>query len=88
MNVLSTARALDEGANLPRVTFAIIAAGTSKEKSQIQRLGRIIRYEDDKEALLIRLYAKGTKDEQWLKSSQWRYETVYIDEPNEILDYA
>jgi len=88
VNVLSTARALDEGANLPRVTFAIIAAGTSKEKSQIQRLGRIIRYEDDKEALLIRLYAKGTKDEQWLKSSQWRYETVYIDEPNEILDYA
>lgn len=88
VNVLSAARALDEGANLPRVTYAIIAAGTSKEKSQIQRLGRIIRYEDDKRAVLIRLYAKGTKDEQWLKSSQNRYNAVYIDSPDEILEYA
>lgn len=88
VNVLSTAKALDEGANLPRLTYAIIAAGTSKEKSQIQRLGRIIRYEDDKEALLIRLYAKNTKDETWLRQSQWRYETFYIDEPKEILDYV
>ena len=88
VNVLSTARALDEGANLPRVTYAIIAAGTSKEKSQIQRLGRIIRYEDGKEALLIRLYAKGTKDEQWLRTSQYKYNAVYIDSPDEIIDYA
>lgn len=88
VNVLSTAKALDEGANLPRVTYAIIAAGTSKEKTQIQRLGRIIRYEDDKEALLIRLYAKGTKDEQWLRQSQWRYNTVDIDSPDKILYYA
>lgn len=88
VNVLSTARALDEGANLPRVTYAIIAAGTSKEKSQIQRLGRIIRYEDGKSALLVRLYAKNTKDEQWLKTSQYKYNAVYINSPDEILDYA
>ena len=88
VKVLSAAKALDEGANLPRVTYAVIAAGTSKEKSQIQRLGRIIRYEDDKEAVLIRLYAKHTKDEQWLKSSQYKYDPIFINSPNEILNYV
>ena len=44
--------------------------------------------EDGKEALLIRLYAKGTKDEQWLRTSQYKYNAVYIDSPDEIIDYA
>lgn len=84
VRIILAARALDEGANLSRVSYAIIAAGYSGERQTIQRLGRIIRWEEGKEAILIRLYSKGTRDEAWVKKSQENYDSNYISSLKEI----
>jgi superfamily II DNA or RNA helicase len=74
VNILVSAKRLNEGADFPYVSFAIIQAGTSSKLVQTQQLGRIIRVEEGKQAFLIRLYVPGTKDEAWLSQSQ-RYMT-------------
>ncbi len=84
--LLSAAMALDEGFNLPNLNFAIIAAGTSKERSFIQRLGRIIRKVPDKKAILVRLYVKDTKDEEWLRNSQKGFKVKFINKISEIYE--
>jgi superfamily II DNA or RNA helicase len=71
INVLVSAKKLNEGADFPYVSFAIIHAGTSSDLVQTQQLGRIIRLEEGKQAILIRLYVPGTKDESWLRWSQY-----------------
>ncbi|MEK6861678.1 MAG: helicase-related protein, partial [Nanoarchaeota archaeon] len=84
VRLISAATALDEGLNIPNLKFAVIAAGTSKERSFIQRLGRIIRLLPGKKAILIRLYVKETQDEKWLKSSQIGYKTQFINNISEV----
>ncbi len=70
---ISTVRSLNEGANLTGVEFIIIASGTSKLKGFIQRVGRSIRHEEGKKAIIIRLFVKGSQEEKWMKSSQEGY---------------
>lgn len=42
-DILVSCRALDEGANIPETSVAIIAASTSSIRQRIQRLGRVLR---------------------------------------------
>jgi superfamily II DNA or RNA helicase len=75
--VLVTTKAINQGANLPKMKWGIIVAGTSKEKDTIQRLGRIIRKEgDNKKAILVRLYCKDTVEELHLRSSLNKFKSV------------
>ena len=74
INRISTVKSLNEGANLKRVDFIIIASGTSKLKDFIQRVGRSIRWQDGKEATIIRLFVKDSQEEKWVKSSQEGYD--------------
>jgi len=76
LRVLSTTKALNQGANLSNLKWAVIVAGTSKEKDAIQRLGRIIRKEDNKKAILIRLYCKDTVEQFHLEKSLLRFKSV------------
>jgi len=73
VNRISTVRSLNEGANLKGVEFIIVASGTSKLKSFLQRTGRSIRFEDGKNATVIRLFVKGSQEEKWMRSSQEGY---------------
>ena len=82
--IICSAMSLNEGANLNDVSLAIIASGTSKEKDFIQRLGRSVRLQEGKEAYMIRLYIPGTKDEDWMNSSQENYHGTMIDSINQI----
>jgi superfamily II DNA or RNA helicase len=65
VRVLLTARALDEGFDVPDCDMAIIMAGYKGERQVKQRLGRILR-KKDKTAIIYLLYADRTKDEDWL----------------------
>jgi superfamily II DNA or RNA helicase len=75
---ISTAKALNEGMNVPDISMAIIASGTSKTKDMIQRIGRAVRWEADKEASIFRLYIQDSQEEKWVNSSQEKYEVEQL----------
>tara|TARA_R110002020_G_scaffold208452_6_gene414211 strand:- start:17322 stop:18566 length:1245 start_codon:yes stop_codon:yes gene_type:complete len=81
---ISAAKALNEGVDVPKISLAIIASGTSKSKDWIQRLGRSVRWEEGKQAIIIRLFIKDSQEEKWLNSSQTGYEVEFIDNLNDI----
>ena len=70
---ISTAKALNEGVNVPDISMAIIASGTSKVKDLIQRIGRAVRWEEGKQALIFHLFIEGSQEEKWVASSQMGY---------------
>jgi superfamily II DNA or RNA helicase len=85
VNRISTAKALNEGANIPECSMGIIAAGTSKPKETIQRIGRSVRWEKDKIALIFRIYVKNSQEERWLESAQYAYDAINVDSVEEVL---
>ena len=64
---LSTVQALNEGFNVPDCSLAIIAGSNSTKRTFIQQLGRVVRMQPDKQAVIINLYSPGTQDEVWMK---------------------
>jgi len=82
--IIISASALNEGVNLEQISLAIIASGTSKEKDFIQRLGRTVRLEEDKEAIMVRLYIKNSQEEKWLESSQENFRGEFLNNINEL----
>lgn len=79
IKLLSSAKTLDEGVNLPRLEYGILMASSSKAKQQRQRIGRCIRVgENGKHAIIIRIYCKDTKEEEWVKSSQSKLDVVEV----------
>lgn len=83
--VVSTAKALDEGFNVPGITASIVASGYAKVRQSIQRLGRMIRKQPGKRAFQVELYVKNTQEEVWLKKRQEdSINTNWITDINEI----
>lgn len=75
--VLVTARALDVGFNVEDISLCITAAGSSKQRQNLQRLGRSLRVQEGKEAIMVNLYVPGTQEQKWVEKrlknlkSQW-----------------
>jgi superfamily II DNA or RNA helicase len=69
VGVVHTAKSLDEGADIPGLNLAIILCNTSSQTQKTQRIGRVIRYEEDKEAEIFTLVIKGTNEEAWYSTS-------------------
>lgn len=65
VNILISAKCLDQGIDIPSVDTAIIVSGNSTEKQIIQRLGRILRKQEDKKADFYYLYIANTKEEDY-----------------------
>lgn len=64
---LSSVQALNEGFNVPDCSLAIIAGSTSTKRTFIQQLGRVVRKQPDKEAIIINLYTPGSQEEVWMR---------------------
>lgn len=64
--VLISAKALDEGVNIPSANVGIIVGGSSVKRQFIQRLGRLLRQQEGKEAVLYQLFVPQSKDEEWM----------------------
>jgi superfamily II DNA or RNA helicase len=64
LNLLVTSRVLNEGVDLPAAEVAIVVSGTSTVRESVQRLGRILRPKEGKQAVLYELVAEGTTETQ------------------------
>ncbi|GER91155.1 DNA repair helicase [Dictyobacter vulcani] len=60
---LVTAKVLNEGVDLPEAKIAIILGGSSSKREYIQRLGRILRKQELKQAVLFEILARKTIEE-------------------------
>lgn len=64
INVLLTCRALDEGVDVPDAEIAILLSSSSVPRQRIQRLGRVLRKNNNKQmASLFYLYVSDANDE-------------------------
>jgi superfamily II DNA or RNA helicase len=67
--VIHTAKSLDEGSDVPGLNTAIVLCNTSSQTQKTQRIGRVIRYEEGKQAEIFTLVIKGTMEEGWFNTS-------------------
>jgi RNA polymerase primary sigma factor len=86
-NILLATKILDEGYNLPSISWGIIMAGNSTAKQTIQRLGRVLRKKEEKSDL-YQIYVLNTMEEEQAneraklfkelctKYKEYRYDTV------------
>ncbi|GAC1653007.1 MAG: DEAD/DEAH box helicase family protein [Ktedonobacteraceae bacterium] len=58
-----TSRVLNEGIDVPEAKIAIVLGGTAGAREYIQRLGRVLRKVENKEAVLFEVIARKTLDE-------------------------
>ncbi len=58
-----TSRVLNEGVDVPEAKVAIVLGGTAGAREYIQRLGRVLRKVENREAVLYEVIARGTIDE-------------------------
>ncbi|MCC6620307.1 MAG: DEAD/DEAH box helicase family protein [Deltaproteobacteria bacterium] len=63
VRAIVTARVLNEGVDLPAASVGIVLAGTATVREHVQRLGRILRKQGDKEAVLYEIVTAGTSEE-------------------------
>lgn len=61
--ILATAQVLDEGVDVPSVNVGIILSGSGTVRQHVQRLGRLLRKQGDKQAILYEVVARGTAEE-------------------------
>lgn len=60
---LATSKVLNEGVNIPEASVAVVLSGSGSEREHIQRLGRILRKQPGKEAILYEVVATDTTEE-------------------------
>lgn len=92
--ILLAAKAVDEGFDWPEAEFGVILSRTSNPLQQIQRRGRLTRkhtFADgkEKEAVLVNIYIKDTRDVKWLSAAQEQGKGMlisWVDSVDEILE--
>ena len=60
---LVTSRVLNEGVNVPEANVAIVLSGTGSIREHVQRLGRILRRREGKQATLYEVISKNTVED-------------------------
>ena len=68
-NILCSTKALNQGLDVPNANMGIICGLTSKSLSMIQRVGRLIRFQENKTGDIYILYVKESQEEKWLKTA-------------------
>jgi len=61
--VIATSRVLNEGVDMPEADVGVVLSGTSTVREHVQRLGRILRPREGKQAVLYELVTTGTSEE-------------------------
>jgi superfamily II DNA or RNA helicase len=60
---LATSKVLNEGVNIPEASVAVVLSGSGSSREHIQRLGRILRKQPGKEAVLYEVVTTETTEE-------------------------
>lgn len=61
--ILVTSQVLNEGVDVPAANVGIVLSGTGSVREHVQRLGRLLRKQGDKQALLYEIVTRGTAEE-------------------------
>jgi superfamily II DNA or RNA helicase len=61
---LATSKVLNEGVNVPEASVAIVLSGSGSIREHVQRLGRILRKREGKQAILYEVITAGTVEER------------------------
>jgi len=61
-NTIVTSQVLDEGIDVPDASVGYILSGTGSTRAYIQRLGRLLRKVEDKQARLVEIISKETME--------------------------
>ena len=69
INVLCSTKALNQGFDVEDANMGIICGITSKSLSMIQRVGRLLRFQENKVGKIVILYVKDSQEEKWLKTA-------------------
>ncbi|MED5374613.1 MAG: DEAD/DEAH box helicase family protein [Myxococcota bacterium] len=59
-----TSRVLNEGVDIPAAEVGVVLSGTSTVREHVQRLGRILRPKEGKQAVLYEVVSLGTSEER------------------------
>lgn len=78
--VMNTCKALDVGADIEGVNLGIIMSGDSSNISKKQKIGRTIRFSENKIAEIFTFVIKGTAEEAWFKKSNKNLEYEVIED--------
>lgn len=73
LGAVVTSKVLNEGVNVPEANVAIVLSGSASVREHVQRLGRILRRGENKQATLYEIVAAGTNEE---RTSELRREHV------------
>ena len=69
INVLFSTKALNQGFDVPNANMGILCGITSKSLSMIQRVGRLIRFQEDKIGKIVIIYVADSQEEKWLRKA-------------------
>jgi len=69
VNILCSTKALNQGFDIPNANIGIICGLTSKALSMVQRIGRLIRFEEGKTGKIYIIYVKNSQEEKWLNKA-------------------
>lgn len=86
--VIHTAKSLDEGADIDGLDLAVILCNTSSQTQKTQRIGRVIRYSENKVSEIFTLVIHGTMEENWYNTSTVgkEYIEISVEELDDILN--
>ena len=76
VKILCSTKALNQGLDIPDANMGIICGITSKSLPMIQRVGRLVRFQEGKTGEIIILYVKDSQEEKWLKNSTKNLDNV------------
>ncbi len=61
--IVVTSQVLNEGVDVPSANVGIVLSGTGTIRENVQRLGRLLRKQAEKQAILYEIVARGTTEE-------------------------
>jgi superfamily II DNA or RNA helicase len=79
-NVLCSTKALNQGFDVDGAEIGIICGLTSKALTMIQRIGRLLRYKENKIGKIVIIYVADSQEDKWLKNAIKSFDNIkYID---------
>ncbi|MFY7928928.1 MAG: DEAD/DEAH box helicase, partial [Oligoflexus sp.] len=62
VDVLVTSKVLNEGVDVPEASIGVVISGSGAVREHVQRLGRILRHQEGKRAVLYEVISKNTSE--------------------------
>ena len=79
--VLCSTKALNQGFDVSSAEIGIICGLTSKALTMIQRIGRLLRYEENKIGKIVIVYVADSQEDKWLKNAVRSFNNIkYIND--------